>query len=160
MDEVTFLRCIREDPDNEHIRLRYLEWLEEVGDMRASYFRLIIERQCVHERLSEIDWQLEAAEPPIHNDWLDAVFPLCIRCPTVGRCYTIPSPGAQPFIAIGDYVTPDTVVGLIESMLLFNEITAGVHGVVSEILVENRATVEYRQILYKLTRPPRAIAGG
>ena len=45
------------------------------------------------------------------------------------------------------------MVCLIEAMSLFNEITAGFHGVVSEVAVANGAPVEYNQVLFRVSRP-------
>ena len=61
---------------------------------------------------------------------------------------------------VGDVVTPETIVGLIEAMKVFNEIPADIHGVITGILVANESGVEYGQPLFRLGRPPRPIAGG
>ncbi len=71
----------------------------------------------------------------------------------VGRCYTKRMPDAVPFVEVGSRVTPDTVVCLIETMSLFNEIMAECHGVVSEVTVANGAPVEYNQVLFRVSRP-------
>ncbi|MBY0521831.1 MAG: hypothetical protein K2R98_00440 [Gemmataceae bacterium] len=65
-----------------------------------------------------------------------------------------PVPNAAPFATAGEYVAPETVVCLIESMSIFNEITAGVHGVVTEVLVSNGDPVEFNQVLFRVSRPP------
>lgn len=71
-----------------------------------------------------------------------------IPAPMVGTFYTAPSPGAPPFVALGDSLTEDTTVGLIEVMKVFNAVTAGVSGVISEICVQNGQFVEYGQSLF------------
>jgi acetyl-CoA carboxylase biotin carboxyl carrier protein len=74
-----------------------------------------------------------------------------IPAPMVGTFYTAPSPGAPPFVSLGDSVNEDTTVGLIEVMKVFNAVTAGVGGVISEICVQNGQFVEYGQSLFIVT---------
>jgi acetyl-CoA carboxylase biotin carboxyl carrier protein len=62
---------------------------------------------------------------------------LDVRAPLLGTFYRAPRPGAPPFVSVGSEVEPHTVVCIIETMKLMNSVTAGVTGVVAEILVEN-----------------------
>jgi acetyl-CoA carboxylase biotin carboxyl carrier protein len=73
-----------------------------------------------------------------------------IKSQTVGTFYAGPNPGADPFVKIGAKVSPASVVGLIEAMKLFNEITADCTGVIVEILVENQQPVEFGQVLMRV----------
>ena len=59
-----------------------------------------------------------------------------LRCPLTGIWYDAPSPGASPFVGLGDLVEMGSVVGLIESMKVFNEVSSDAAGVVREILVQ------------------------
>ena len=68
-----------------------------------------------------------------------------IHSPMVGTFYRAPTPGAPPFVDVGQAVKPDTVVGIIEVMKLMNSITADVHGTVVQILVGDAAQVEAGQ---------------
>jgi acetyl-CoA carboxylase biotin carboxyl carrier protein len=68
----------------------------------------------------------------------------------VGTFYSAGKPGAPPFVKIGDRVTPTTVVGIIEAMKIFNEITAECSGVITEICVENQQPVEFEQVLFRV----------
>jgi acetyl-CoA carboxylase biotin carboxyl carrier protein len=70
-----------------------------------------------------------------------------VVAPVVGAFYRSPKPGAPPFAEVGDEVTEDSTVGLVEVMKMFNSVTAGVRGRVVEILVENGDFVEYGQAL-------------
>src|SRR5262249_22785144 len=145
MDDQSFLRILRAEPDNDEVRLAYWNWLEETGDDRAPYVRFMRQRLRLQEQLEEIDSRLRAHQPRIDDEWIDIAFPMRVRSPMVGRCYTKPVPDAAPFVSLGSHVTPDTGVCLIEAMSLFNEITAGFLGVVSEVAVANGAPVEYNQ---------------
>jgi acetyl-CoA carboxylase biotin carboxyl carrier protein len=73
-----------------------------------------------------------------------------IKSPMVGTFYKSPSPDAQPFVKVGDHVSNETVVCIIEAMKVFNEIPAEVSGKVVAMLVENGEPVEYGQPLIKV----------
>ncbi|MGA8031274.1 MAG: acetyl-CoA carboxylase biotin carboxyl carrier protein [Casimicrobiaceae bacterium] len=70
-----------------------------------------------------------------------------VKAPMVGTFYRAPSPGAAPFVEVGDKVQADSVVCIIEVMKLMNTIHAGVAGIVREVRVENSQPVEYGQVL-------------
>lgn len=71
-----------------------------------------------------------------------------IESPMVGTYYASPNPDSPAFIKVGDQVSPDTVVCLIEAMKIFNEIKAECSGRVEKILVKNRDAVEFGQPLF------------
>jgi len=71
-----------------------------------------------------------------------------IESPLVGTFYRAASPDAKPFVEIGDRVTPDTTVGIIEAMKVMNEVKAEKTGVIKEVLVDNGDPVEYGQKLF------------
>ena len=71
-----------------------------------------------------------------------------IDAPIVGTFYASPSPEAKAFVNVGDKVTADTVVCIVEAMKVMNEIKAEKAGVIKEILVDNSTPVEYGQALF------------
>ena len=71
-----------------------------------------------------------------------------ITAPVVGTFYIAPDPEAAPFIDIGDHVTPETTVGLVEVMKTFIDVKAGCAGRITRRLVENTAGVEFGQALF------------
>jgi acetyl-CoA carboxylase biotin carboxyl carrier protein len=71
-----------------------------------------------------------------------------IKSPLVGTFYRSPSPGAPPFVEVGDIVSPGQVLCIIEALKVMNEIESDVRGRVEKILVENGETVEYGQPLF------------
>ena len=73
-----------------------------------------------------------------------------IKAPTVGTFYAQEKPESPPYVSVGERVTPTKVIGLIEAMKLFNEITAGCNGVIREILVDNQQPVEFDQVLFRI----------
>jgi acetyl-CoA carboxylase biotin carboxyl carrier protein len=60
-----------------------------------------------------------------------------VRAPLPGTFYRAPKPGAPPYVDVGSRVDEDTVVGLIETMKLFNAIHASARGTVVEFLVDD-----------------------
>ncbi len=73
-----------------------------------------------------------------------------IRSPIVGTFYEAPSPGAPPFIKIGDSVTAGQVLCIIEAMKLMNEIESDFTGEVVKRYVTNAQPVEYGQPLFAI----------
>lgn len=75
-----------------------------------------------------------------------------IIAPIVGTFYVAPEPGAVPFVSPGDRLTPDTTVGIIEVMKVFNDVRAEVKGEVVRCLVQDGDLVEFKQPIF-LIRP-------
>ncbi|HEX4729902.1 MAG TPA: biotin/lipoyl-containing protein [Solirubrobacterales bacterium] len=68
-----------------------------------------------------------------------------IESPSVGLFWRAPSPGAPPFVEVGQQVAAGATVAIVEVMKLMNQVTSPVDGVVTGILVENGASVEFGQ---------------
>lgn len=73
-----------------------------------------------------------------------------VKAPLVGVYYAAPSPDDSPFVSVGDRVSENSTLCLIESMKVFTEIPSGVSGTVEEILVHTGDYVEYDQPLFKI----------
>ena len=71
-----------------------------------------------------------------------------VKSPIVGTYYECSSPGAPPFVRIGEHVTVGKVLCIIESMKLMNEIEADTAGVIESKLVQNGQPVEYGEALF------------
>ena len=71
-----------------------------------------------------------------------------ITSPIIGTFYRKPSPDKPMFVEVGDVVSEDTVVCIVEAMKLFNEIESEVSGKIVKILVEDGTPVEFGQPLY------------
>ena len=71
-----------------------------------------------------------------------------IVSPMVGTFYSAPSPDADAYVKVGDQVTDESIVCIVEAMKLMNELEAEVSGEIVEILVENGQLVEYGQPLF------------
>jgi len=70
-----------------------------------------------------------------------------VKSPMVGTFYRAASPGAKPFVEVGDTVQVGDTLCIIEAMKLMNEIEADKAGVVRQVLAENGQPVEYGQPL-------------
>jgi acetyl-CoA carboxylase biotin carboxyl carrier protein len=71
-----------------------------------------------------------------------------ITAPIVGTFYRAPSPDQPPFKEVGDHVSADDVVCIVEAMKVMNEIKSGVTGTIKKILIDNATPVEYGQPLF------------
>jgi len=73
-----------------------------------------------------------------------------IKSPMVGTFYSSPSPDSPAFVSVGQEITPDTVVCIIEAMKVMNEVKAEVAGTVTEICAENGKPVQFGQAMFRL----------
>ena len=87
--------------------------------------------------------------PPKSEPTADPAVKL-VNSPIVGTFYECPSPGAPPFVRIGETVQAGRVICIIESMKLMNEIEAEFAGVIESKLVPNGQPVEYGEALYSI----------
>jgi acetyl-CoA carboxylase biotin carboxyl carrier protein len=71
-----------------------------------------------------------------------------VKSPMVGSFYRSPSPGAKPFVDIGQSVSAGDTLCIIEAMKLLNEIESDHSGVIKAILVESGQPVEFGQPLF------------
>lgn len=73
-----------------------------------------------------------------------------IKSETVGTFYSQAKPGEPPFAKLGDRVTPNKVIGLIEVMKTYNEVQANCTGVIVEVLAENGKYVDFNEVLFRV----------
>jgi acetyl-CoA carboxylase biotin carboxyl carrier protein len=73
-----------------------------------------------------------------------------IKSPMVGTFYAASDPESPPFVKVGDHIGPETTVCIVEAMKVFNQIPAEMSGRIVAVLVENGASVEYGQPLFKV----------
>ena len=66
-----------------------------------------------------------------------------ITAPLVGTYYAAPSPGAAPFVSVGDQVKKGQTVCLMEAMKMMNEVTAPCDCVIEALLQEDGALVSF-----------------
>ena len=71
-----------------------------------------------------------------------------VKSPMVGTFYAASSPGAAPYIQVGDRVNEGDTLCIIEAMKMMNQIEADVSGVVKSIRIQNGEPVEFGQVLF------------
>ena len=75
-----------------------------------------------------------------------------IVSPMVGTFYESPNPESPGYVNVGDTVTAETVVCIVEAMKVLNEIKAGITGTIEKLMVRNGEAVEFGQPMF-LVRP-------
>lgn len=75
-----------------------------------------------------------------------------VKAPMVGTYYHAPAPNAKPFVQVGQDVSVDDTLCIIEAMKLMNEIKSEVNGKLLEILVTNGQAVEFDQPMFKIKK--------
>ena len=75
-----------------------------------------------------------------------------VKSPIVGTFYESPSPGAPPFVKVGDQVEVGQVLCIVEAMKLMNEIESDVAGEVVKRIASSGQPVEYGQALFAIRR--------
>lgn len=73
-----------------------------------------------------------------------------IKSPIIGTFYAAAAPGKSPFVSVGSKVAKGSVVCIVESMKLMNEINSDFDGTVAEVYVSDGQAVEYDQPLFRL----------
>ncbi len=82
---------------------------------------------------------------------------LDIKAPLGGLFYSRPDPASPPFVTLGGTVSESSTVGLIEIMKVFNAVSAGVAGVITEVCAQDAQMVEIGQTLFRV-RPAGSAA--
>jgi len=75
-----------------------------------------------------------------------------INSPMVGTFYVAPSPGAAPFLKVGDKVSKGQTVGIVEAMKIMNEIEAEFDARVLKMLIEDGQPVEFGTPLFEVEK--------
>ena len=70
-----------------------------------------------------------------------------VKAPMVGTFYAASSPGAAPYVQVGDRVQEGDTLCIIEAMKMMNQIEADVSGVIKSIRMQNGEPVEFGQTL-------------
>jgi acetyl-CoA carboxylase biotin carboxyl carrier protein len=124
-----------------HISLRRAGaegWTQESRVLSAPTFVTAdVAEPAAHEPARQAAQHDDPVPPRLH----------AIRAPLPGTFYRAPKPGAEPYVDIGSRVDEDTVVGLLETMKLFNSVHANVRGVVVDFLVDDAQPADKETVL-------------
>jgi biotin carboxyl carrier protein len=120
-------------------------------DLSTRRFRLRLARGDGGDAGLTQEWQWAGGAPEAAAAVAEhAADPDAVPAPLPGTFYHAPQPGAPPFVAVGDEVGPETVVGIVETMKLMNPVHAGRAGRVAEVIVPNATMVAKGQPLFRL----------
>ena len=120
-------------------------------DLSTRRFRLRLARADGAETGLTQEWQWAGSAPEAAAaEAVRAAGPEAVQAPLPGTSYHATQPGAPPFVAVGDTVGPETVVGIVETMKLMNPVHAGRAGTVAEVIVANATMVAKGQSLIRL----------
>ena len=73
-----------------------------------------------------------------------------INAPMVGTFYAKANPESPPFVKVGDRVSADTIVCIVEAMKVFNEIPAECSGTITEVLVSDQQAVDFGKPMFRV----------
>ena len=79
---------------------------------------------------------------------------VAVIAPTMGTFYARPDPSSPPFAEVGASVDADDTVGLIEIMKVFNNVNAGISGIVTEVCVADGEPIEFGQVIMRIRPNP------
>ncbi len=80
----------------------------------------------------------------------EAAGTIAINAPMVGTFYSRANPESEPFVKVGDMVSEESVVCIVEAMKVFNEIPAECRGKIVEILVQDQQTVDFGKPMFRV----------
>ena len=75
---------------------------------------------------------------------------VAIKAPMVGTFYARANPESDPFVKVGDVVSEDTIVCIVEAMKVFNEIPAECSGKVVEVLVKDQEAIDFGKPMFRI----------
>ena len=117
--------------------------------IEAEGYNLCLKRGCAKQQITQVVAGAPVAAPaaaPASAPAADSAPKApakTIDSPLVGTFYRAPSPDSPPFVKVGDRVSPDTVVCIVEAMKVMNEVKAETSGVIKDILCTDGTAVEY-----------------
>jgi len=75
-----------------------------------------------------------------------------VRAPMSGVFYRTPAPDQPPYVKVGDVVKKKQVLGLLETMKVFQKIKSPSNGTVIEIIPENEDTLKDNDLVFVLEK--------
>ena len=124
--------------DTEGLRLRVTR-VPAAGFMAAAPVAAAVPADAPAPAAAAPAQQNVQAEAEIKGD--------AVKSPMGGVVYTAPEPNAAPYVSVGDTVSADQTLFLVEAMKTFNPVKAPRSGKVVQILETDRSPVEYDQPL-------------
>ena len=93
-----------------------------------------------------------AAAPaaPAAEAAVDTAGTVTVDAPMVGTFYGRANPDSPPHVKVGDRVSEDTIICIVEAMKVFNEIPAECSGVITEVLVNDQDPVDFGKPMFRI----------
>jgi acetyl-CoA carboxylase biotin carboxyl carrier protein len=79
---------------------------------------------------------------------------ITITAPMVGTFFARANPESEPFVQVGQVISPSTIVCIVEAMKVFNEIPAECSGKVVEVLVADQEAVDFGKPMFRIQPNP------
>ena len=138
--------------------LQYVDFMKENDlteiDLEQDGQKVRLSRGGVVQPLGAVPAPAAAAAPAAPADEAPADDEgdhiVTIDSPMVGTFYGSPNPDSPAFIKVGDSISSDTTVCIVEAMKVFNEISADVNGKVVAILVNDQDPVDCGKPMFKV----------
>jgi acetyl-CoA carboxylase biotin carboxyl carrier protein len=73
-----------------------------------------------------------------------------ISSPMVGTFYCRPDPESEPYVQVGDMVTAESTVCIVEAMKVYNQLAAEIRGKIVAVLVDDETPVDVGKPLFKV----------
>ena len=161
-DVIQILRMLEESTFDElHLEMGDLKLVVSKGSQTggpAGVPRLDDHELDGSKAAVETPARAEVKKPDIpHPPDQEAEGLIVIKAPMLGTFYRAPKPGAPPFVEVGQEVSPDDSVCIIEVMKLFNTVKANLRGRIAKICAENGQMVEYQETLFLVESPGGSI---
>jgi acetyl-CoA carboxylase biotin carboxyl carrier protein len=80
----------------------------------------------------------------------DTTGTITINAPMVGTFYGRANPDSEPYVKVGDRVSDDTIVCIVEAMKVFNEIPAECSGTIVEVLISDQEPVDFGKPMFRV----------
>lgn len=109
---------------------------------------MVLSENPIQEKIAEIKEELTIKEEKITDD--ENIY--IVKSPMVGTFYGASSPGADPFVKVGDMVEEGQTLCIVEAMKIMNEIESEISGEIVDIFINDEDIVEYGQALMKIRR--------
>jgi acetyl-CoA carboxylase biotin carboxyl carrier protein len=122
-------------------------------EVEHGEFRVLVRREPSLNMAMLIEAPPEVDAEAAGDEWLHRVL-----APFTGVFYRAPTPSAKPYVNEGDWVDVDAVIGLVETMKIFNEVTADQSGRVVEFRAQGGQLVHAGDPLVLLEPGERTVA--
>lgn len=132
------------EAENTKVTLEKGSTVQNVVPVQVEEQPVVVQQTPIVEEVKVVQPAAPVEQPTVVKD--DSIQE--VISPMVGTFYAASSPDVADYVKVGDKVSEESIVCIVEAMKLFNEIEAEVSGEIVEILVKDGQLVEYGQPLF------------